>query len=265
MDRFHGYTLIYFTIVLNMILFFGDIHGDFRHLSPVVKEHKPSAIILLGDIQAQQPLEKELAAIMELTEIYWIQGNHDTDSKKDYDNLFNSGLSERNLHGKIIEIDGVLVAGLGGIFREKIWWPEPVDSEPEHVSFEDLERYLDSELAYHNISEAKRNGELMKHRSTIFWSDWMDLYGRQADILVTHEAPSCHPHGFQAIDILAQSIKVKSAFHGHHHDCLDYTTRNQKLGFNAFGVGLRGVTDVHGNVIRPGTLDEKRMYRMKQV
>jgi len=244
-----------------MILLFGDLHGDFRHVLPVVKEHKPAAIILLGDVQAQQPLEDELAKVMELTEIYWIHGNHDTDSKKDYDHLFNSGLAERNLHGKIVEIDGVRVAGLGGIFREKIWWPEPLDSEPEHSSFEDLQRFLDSELAYHNISVAKRNGELMKHRSSIFWSDWMELYGQQADILVTHEAPSCHPHGFQAIDSLAQSMKVQSAFHGHHHDRLDYSMHKEKLGFNAFGVGLHGVTDIFGGLVRPGILDETRLYK----
>lgn len=162
---------------------------------------------------------------MPLTEVYWIHGNHDTDSQKDYDHLFNSGLAERNLHGRVVEIDGIKVAGLGGIFREKIWWPEPVDRAPERVSFGDWQRHLDHELAYHKISAEKRSGELRKHRSTIFWSDWMELYGQQTDILVTHEAPSCHPHGF----VLAQSLKVHTTFHAHHHDCLDYSMHKQQL------------------------------------
>lgn len=244
-----------------MILLFGDLHGDFRHLLPIVKEHKPAAIILLGDIQAQQSLENELAAITRLTEVYWIHGNHDTDSIKDHDNLFNSGLADRNLHGRVVEIDGLRVAGLGGIFRETIWWPEPMEIEPRFLSYEDFQRHLDIELAYHNISVDKRDGELRKHRSSIFWNDWMELYSQEADVLVTHEAPSCHPHGFHAIDSLAQSLKVKQTFHGHHHDRIDYVSHNERLGFKAYGVGLHGVTNIHGQLIRPGILDEARAYR----
>lgn len=40
----------------------------------------------------------------------------------------------------------------------------------------------------------------------------------QADILITHEAPSCHPYGCEALDVLAMDMKVKRSFHGHHHD-----------------------------------------------
>jgi cytosine/adenosine deaminase-related metal-dependent hydrolase len=40
----------------------------------------------------------------------------------------------------------------------------------------------------------------------------------RADILVTHEAPSCHPYGFAAIDALARAMGVVRSFHGHQHD-----------------------------------------------
>ena len=33
-----------------MIYFFGDVHGKFGHMERAVAEHRPEAIILLGDI-----------------------------------------------------------------------------------------------------------------------------------------------------------------------------------------------------------------------
>jgi predicted phosphodiesterase len=50
-----------------MILMFGDIHGDFRHVLPAVVEHRPKAIILLGDIEASKPLERELESVLSKT------------------------------------------------------------------------------------------------------------------------------------------------------------------------------------------------------
>lgn len=52
-----------------MILMFGDVHGGFRHVLPAVAEHRPKAIIFLGDIEADNPLEKELEEVMKLTEV----------------------------------------------------------------------------------------------------------------------------------------------------------------------------------------------------
>lgn len=58
------------------------------------------AIVLLGDIQAHQPLHIELSPILNLTDVWFIHGNHDTDSDADYDNLWGSELADRNLHGR---------------------------------------------------------------------------------------------------------------------------------------------------------------------
>lgn len=273
-----------------MILFFGDVHRNLIHVLPVVQQVKPAAIILLGDIQSSRPLHQELAEAMELTEVYFIHGNHDTDSKNDHDNLFNSALADRNLHGRIIEIDGHRVAGLGGIFRESIWYPRTnIDADPVFHSYDEYlseglmaERwklYRKQAKAIMNAEEWKQYqqnvaegwipdlpmpelvGKALTHKSSIFYDDWMSLYGETADILVTHEAPSCHPHGFKAIDSLAQSMNVKKTFHGHHHDCLDYSAHEPKLGYKAHGVGLRGVTDLDGKVIKAGQLDEQRKDR----
>lgn len=240
-----------------MILMFGDVHGHFDHVLPAVQAEKPAAIIFLGDIQAQRPLEQELADVMELTEVYWIPGNHDTDSWTDYNNLFGSALADRNLHGRVVEIEGLKVAGLGGIFREKIWWPDPIEAVASVASYAELERNLADERANQAITNTKTHEELLKHRSTIFHDEWLRLLGQQADILVTHEAPSCHPHGFKAIDVLAQSMGVKFTFHGHHHDRINYASQWDRLGFSAYGVGLWGVTDMYGGLIAPGMLDAR--------
>lgn len=248
-----------------MILMFGDVHGNIGHILPAVIAEKASAIILLGDIQAQLPLHEELKEVMQHTEVYWIPGNHDNDSQSDYDNLFNSELADRNIHGKIVEIDGLKVAGLGGIFREHIWRPVPVTAEPLHVSYAAFEAHLKSQYQYGKISKQKRANELSKHKTTIFYEDWAKLYGHEADILVTHEAPSCHPFGFEAIDVLARSMKITRTFHGHHHDRLDYSEYNEILGFSPFGVGFCGVTNQNGEMVSAGDFDQQRMGRQSKI
>jgi predicted phosphodiesterase len=96
------------------ILIFGDPHGDFAPVIAAVQRLRPEAIVLLGDIQARQPLHIELRPIMGITEVWFIEGNHDTDSDADYDNLWGSELADNNLHGRGVEIGGYKVAGLGG-------------------------------------------------------------------------------------------------------------------------------------------------------
>jgi len=237
------------------ILFLGDAHARLDHVERIVREQKPDAIVFLGDIQARRPLHEELDAVLELTEVWWIHGNHDTDSVADYDNLFGSALRDRNLHGRVVDVAGVRIAGLGGIFKGRIWHPE------EDMRYESAEDFM----ARCKLEEEWRFGLPLEHRSAIFPEDYFNLAAQQADVLVTHEAPSCHPHGFVAIDELARSLRVEAAFHGHHHDRLDYSGCWPKLGFKAYGVGLRGVTRLDGAVLVPGQQDEHRMFRQGKV
>lgn len=256
-----------------MILMLGDVHGDVSHLLSVIKAEEPDAIIFLGDIESPIPFEEFIADLAVFTEVWWIHGNHDTDSRESYSNLFESALAGRNLHGRVVDIAGLRVAGLGGVFRGQIWYPP---ENPSFLSFEELaankfrhkKALTAAELARlkyrtHSpeVAELMREGQLRKHRSSIFYADWFDLYGQKADILVTHEAPSCHPHGFREIDALAQSMKVRFVFHGHHHDCLDYRAFDTTLGFRTHGVGFRGVTDMFGSTVLPGDFDEARDHR----
>jgi len=52
---------------------------------------------------------------------------------------------------------------------------------------------------------------------------------------VTHEAPSCHRHGYAVIDDLAAAGGAKLIVHGHHHDSYTATLPN---GIPVRGLGL---------------------------
>ncbi len=221
------------------LFFCGDTHGEFQHVIDAVKSHRPEAIIFLGDLQARQPLEIELEEILDLTEVWFIHGNHDTDSDADYDHLFSSELGGRNLHGRVVEIGGYRIAGLGGIFRGQVWMPP---NDPKFDSQEDYTRQGGKGNLW-------RGGITRKHRSTIFPIDYASLASQKADILVTHEAPSCHPHGIAAIDHLTRLMNIEWSFHGHHHDNLEYGNSLQSFGFNAYGVGLCGIARFDGTRI----------------
>ena len=231
-----------------MIYFCGDTHGHFDHVLDIVARDRPAAIVFLGDLQARRPLEQELAAILDMTEVWYIHGNHDTDTDADYDHLFGSALGERNLHGRVVEIDGVRIAGLGGVFRGQVWWP------PGPWEYESPAEFI----AHCGKGNRWRDGLPRKHRSSIFPEDYFRLASQRADILVTHEAPSAHPHGFDVLDELGRSLRIDKAFHGHHHDCLDYSASSERLGFDAYGVGYRGITDMEGRRIQSGTFDQVR-------
>jgi len=242
-----------------MILFFGDTHAELRHLQYIVDREKPAAIVLLGDIEAQAPLDVVLKDLD--TDIYWIHGNHDTDRLSSWENLHSSKLADRNLHGRVMEVDGLRVAGLGGIFREEIWYPNcSADAAPNFDTYAD---YCDKQLqaarwqAYRHaggkpgpdveLPPPELKGKALTHLSSIFYETWLDLTGLQADILVCHEAPTCHPHGFAAIDALAREMAVKQVFHGHHHE--NHVYGRQEGGYEAFGVGLRQCMDLNGKII----------------
>lgn len=222
--------------------FCGDTHGGFGHLIDAVQAQRPAAIILLGDIQTDLPLHQQLAELDALTQVWFIHGNHDTGSVTHYENLFTGPWADRNLHGRVVEIAGHRVAGLGGVFRGQVWFPP---TPWRFVSEAAL-------LAALPVRDHWRNGLPLKHRSTIFPLALAQLATQRADILVTHEAPSAHPHGFSALDELAQHLGVKASFHGHHHDSRDYRADWPRLGFQAFGVGFRGICDEQGSYVRVG-------------
>jgi predicted phosphodiesterase len=221
------------------IMFFGDPHGEFLPVVEAVRAHMPWAIVLLGDLQPCKPLHIELASILELTEVWFIHGNHDTDSDQDFDFLFGSKLRDRNLHGRVEMIAGYRVAGLGGIFRGKIWDPgRPVAQAP----FKSREVLLaQARRGKADAVDGWRGGYARKHFSSIFPEEVEALSAMQADILVTHEAPSAHPRGFRVLDELAIALGATVLVHGHHHENIDYGRNglmDSSAPFQAFGVDM---------------------------
>lgn len=229
------------------IWFAGDAHGYFGHIIDAVKQHHPDAVVLLGDVQATKPLQLELAEILSVTETFFIHGNHDTDGESDYDNLFGSALRDRNLHGRVVKVAGVKIAGLGGVFRKRIWMP------PAKPVYDSAEAFL----RVAGKGNRWRGGLPLRHRSTIFPSEYHALAKMHAEVLVVHEAPYEHPQGNEAYDLLAVTMGVKKVFHGHTHDSFPYSTQAIQM----CGVGLRGITNLRGEKILPGELDEARAYR----
>lgn len=272
-----------------MIWVLGDNHSHFDHIEQAIDtaKRKPTAVIFLGDIEAPIPFEDCIEGILKRgVEVYWIRGNHDTDNDENWNNL--KGSMHRNIDGRVVVIDGVRVAGLGGIFRGEVWHPEIDGGKPTHATYAEYEKFIRSNANLKRrftkndlvqmqavppeqkhwssaLLDTSRTGKLLKHHSTIFPADYERLADMKADILVTHEAPSCHPHGFEAIDLMAK-VMGATAFHGHHHDALDYSRQFDTLGFRAYGVGFCGITcydAVAGlvEIVAPGDFDEHRRYR----
>lgn len=229
------------------ILFAGDPHGDFRQIVCAVEDRQPEAVVILGDMDLKLPLEQALCNVSTATQVWWIPGNHDADRVEWYDNLFGSALADRNLHGRVVEVAGVRIAGLGGIFREEVWHPDTGIEYPTRQNFMKAKR-----------ADGKwRDGVARKHRVSIWWEDYEKLFDQRADVLVTHEAPSCHKHGFRELDELAQAMRVHTVVHGHHHVRYSSTIANGDI--RVHGVGRAGVSDLHGQVVVPGPDD----YRQK--
>lgn len=226
------------------IFFCGDPHGSFDHINEAARLYKPAAIIILGDLQPPGPIDEVLAEALACTEVWWIPGNHDTDSDDIYDYLWRGPLAGHNLHGRVANIAGLRIAGLGGVFRGQVWMPDGVPNYYCPATF--VRRMSPGNLW--------RGGLPRRHRTTIFPSVYNNLMRQRADILVTHEAPGCHRKGFAALDKLGRALGVRWYFHGHQHEDRVY---GQHLGMTVRGVGYRGIVNLKGEVIVPAQMDPR--------
>lgn len=175
--------------------------------------------------------------------VAFIHGNHDADSYEHWTMLHDCGAALA-LHGQVLDLSGVRVAGLGGNFMGRIWSP------PAQASF------ANKHLAMNRGPYQWRDGQKPNPslNGAIYPDDVTMLARQRADILVTHEAPSCHPYGFEAIDGLARSLRVVRSFHGHQHDDRsdEYARLREKLGFDARAVEFCGIKNGLGQLIRSG-------------
>lgn len=240
------------------ILYCGDPHGQFRHIIKAATELHASAVVLLGDMESARPLHEELESILDL--VWYIHGNHDTDSDQDWKHLWESELKDRNIDGRVVTLpDGTRLAGLGGVFRESVWYP----TLPTDPKFKNRKEHVEA-----SSGQDRWQGDVNRRHWSSIYPDVLDhLANMSADVLITHEAGGYHHNGFSILDTLAQSLGAKVSIHGHHHDRLNSSERWAQQGFKSYGVGLRGITaiDAVGNatIIVPGELDQQRDYRQK--
>ncbi|NCC04456.1 MAG: metallophosphoesterase [Proteobacteria bacterium] len=209
-----------------MILFAGDCHGDFV---PVIEEAgEASAVVLLGDQEPLNDLVVELGpGVAQKT--WWIYGNHDSDYL-DY-MTHHESMAERNLHCQVVEVEGVRIAGLGGVFRAKKF---EVD-QTTRLAEVDLNCPHDYREAWIKL---RRGGRAYPADFTsIFPDDLKSLLALagHVDVLVTHEAPESHPLGFQLIGDIARAMGVRMLIHGHHHERYNATIAG---GIRVEGIGM---------------------------
>lgn len=219
------------------LLFCGDPHGSYRQVRQAAEMRPDCPVILLGDLEPSRPLPDELGLAWERT--WLIHGNHDTDQEAVAQHVWAPEAAARSLHARVVELgNGLRIAGLGGVFRERVWHPDPASHRRGQPVWPDRESHA------RGVSprDRWRGGVPMQHWSSIYIAEVEALRRLQADVLVLHEAPGYHPHGFDLLDELARAMGASLVVHGHHHDSMNSSARWAGQKFRSFGVGLRGVT-----------------------
>lgn len=216
------------------ILFAGDPHNNFEPLISAVNQQRPEAVVLLGDYDLAEPLDQVLQEITGMTDIHWIAGNHEFQTPEKHRFLFNSALSGKNLHLRVTEVAGVKIAGLGGIFLGRVWYP------PQAPKWSSKQAYLQAQAA------VTKQGLSLKYQSAIWPEEFQALARLKADILVSHEAPGSHRYGFSVIGDLAVALGVKQIFHGHLHE--NYRGMVKKT-IQVIGVANASIADLEGNFL----------------
>lgn len=198
------------------ILVIGDVHGHLDRMVELLQSDTFDFALQVGDFGAYLPTgnlsalpphrRTELGQFAEYFEkqnlfpvpTYFCKGNHeDFDLLAKYEN---GGAVMPNLHfvpnGKVIEIQGLRIAFLGGNFSSR-WFDQPVPK---------------------NCQSQKILGYLRKSEIALVKADVGKI-----DILVTHE-PSFAPqftgdrkYGCAAIHDLIEAVRPRFAFSGHIH------------------------------------------------
>ncbi len=183
-------------------------------------------LILLGDCDCTAPLPAIMAPAIEAGwDVRWILGNHDTETETAYDNLAGAAPAG-DLGLRVTELHGLRIAGLPGVFRPRVW--DPAAGAPR---FRTREAFLNALRP----DEIWRGGLPLWHRDTIFPEDVERLAAERFDILVAHEAPTTHEHGFAVLDELARDAGARLIVHGHHHRSYSATLPS---GVEVRGLGI---------------------------
>jgi hypothetical protein len=216
-----------------LILFAGDPHRNFAPIVRACLAERPGTLILVGDCDCPAPLPALLAPVLAAGwRVRWILGNHDTETEAAFDNLAGAWPCG-DLGLRVTEIDGMRIAGLPGEFKPRVWYPrpDPASGQTDAPGFRTRSAFLRALPA----EEHWRGGLPLWHRDTIFPEDIELLAAERFDILVSHEAPSSHRHGFAVIDRVAEAGGARLIVHGHHHESYAAMLPN---GVRVRGLGL---------------------------
>jgi len=240
------------------IVFVGDIHQHWHYIDAglAALPTQPRAAVLLGDIQCDRPLDDLAAPLLQRgIVVHWIHGNHDNDGGPEmWANLTaperNPLTAARALHARVVDIEGVRIAGLGGTFRPRVWLPP---SKPHLLGRHQLKEDLASlGPVYSAVQRAALAHSLTT--SAIWPEDIETLASQKADVLVTHEAPSSHPRGSAVFDDLARAMGARTIVHGHHH-VASYARARDGLTVvgvaSAWGLSMTGAVLWQGEKPRP--------------
>jgi predicted phosphodiesterase len=224
-------------------LIFGDNHGNFRAVkqaASTVDQDNPPLCIFVGDFDLVRPLEEELKPLSDMgCEIVHVHGNHDAEPGY-FENLFDSALADTNIHGRVVEMDGIRIAGLGGTFLGRFWHPHDHSGGVVHHSRRDW-------IAA-NPKAASSIGVVRALRCAIFPEDYDALADLECDVLLTHEAPSVHRYGFAEIDLLAETMGARTIIHGHHHRAYEAELPS---GIRVVGMGKADFLELDFDAFRP--------------
>jgi hypothetical protein len=214
---------------------------------------RPRAVVLLGDVEPAARLDAVAADMLDAgIAVAWLHGNHDVDGGVEMwadlcDPARNPRTSQWALDGRVVELAGLRVAGLGGVFMERVWHPRSGGGAPRARTREEA------------AARAGRPGRPLGEPPAGIWESralpleaaiYPETYERladlSADVLAAHEAPDSHEHGYEEIALLARVMGARAAFHGHHHDGYVSVAGD---GLVAVGVGRLQAVDAGGNVL----------------
>ena len=234
---------------LRELWFLGDVHASFLHIPKALLAavQLPKWLVFLGDIEIDHTSFREILAPLKThfpsVQVAFIHGNHDCDTLDHWTCLHDCG-DAIPLHGTVTEINGIRIAGLGGVFMGRVWYP------PDPPKFDSKEAAI-NRGAFQIRGGQRPNSAYL---GAIYPEDFDRLVRLRADVLVTHEAPGSHPMGFVALDALATSMRVKRSFHGHHHDDMTDEYRKSKgtRGYDCIGVNYCSIRNGLGELILQG-------------
>ncbi|MCE0507286.1 metallophosphoesterase [Roseivivax sp. GX 12232] len=199
--------------------------------------HDVEAVIVLGDL-AEGKLDpggpdRAREAFQEILnrgiDLRFIVGNHDNGTPDLWSVIDES--DDRRIDGRVVEVGDLRIAGLGGVIRGKVWSGDAVPKYHSEAEF----------VAQTPPQERHKGGRPWRHLTTIMPWTVEELRAQKADVLITHEAPSNHQHGWEFIDDLAADMGARLIVHGHHHRSYSDVLES---GIRVRGVGLARVWEL---------------------